>query len=62
MAFTYEIIRGKGYRKPQLARVTFDDGSSVDYLFGHYLSEQAIADMLPRLVMDAKASRRKAVG
>lgn len=61
MAFKYEIIRGEGCRQPQLARVTFDDGSSVDYLFGHYLSKQAIAGMLPRLVMDAKATRRKAV-
>ncbi|MEK5107216.1 hypothetical protein MHI57_10730 [Cytobacillus sp. FSL K6-0129] len=61
MAFTYEIIRGEDTRKPQLARVTFDDGCSVDYLFGHYLSESKISEMLPRLVMDAKASRRKAV-
>ena len=53
-AFKYEIIRDMDTRKPQIARVYFDDGTSADFTFGHYLSERRIVEMLPRVVMDSK--------
>jgi len=53
-AFQYEIIRDNDTRKPQIARVYFDGGKTVDFMFGHFLSERKIVEMLPKVVMDSK--------
>ncbi|KAB2332930.1 hypothetical protein [Bacillus mesophilum] len=60
-AFRYEIIRGSGFRQPQITRVIFDDGSTAEFKLGHYLSKRKIIELLPRMVMDSRDLRRKAV-
>jgi hypothetical protein len=56
-AFTYEIVQPMDTRKPQIARVYFDDGSTQDFQFGHYTTGRRISEMLPRMVMDFAKGR-----
>lgn len=59
-AFQYEIIRDMDIRRPQIARVYFDDGKTKDFYFGHYDSQKRIIETLPKMVMDSqKPDRRK---
>jgi hypothetical protein len=51
-AFKYEVIQSFDTRKPQIARVYFDDGSTQDFQFGHYVTGSRISELLPKLIMD----------
>jgi hypothetical protein len=56
-AYSYEIIQPMDLRKPQIARVSFGDGSTKDFHFGHYTTGRRISEMLPKMVMDFAKGR-----